>query len=103
MSDHVVVSNEVLGYIALVDEFFTEHGWESALLLQARRGITEALEAAVYLPDAEHIHVHRRADGTITAVPMEERCGWCGRVPNECRGGDSDYTPVWRDVEGGGA
>ncbi len=24
------------------------------------------------LPDAEHVHLHRQADGTYTAVPMRE-------------------------------
>jgi hypothetical protein len=35
-------------------------------------GIHQArIESVTVLPDAEHIHVHIRDDGTITAVPME--------------------------------
>ena len=39
------------------------------------------------LPDAEHIHVTRHPDGTITAVPMR-RCTW-GDLWVDCpTGGD---------------
>lgn len=47
----------------------------------------------VSLPDAEHIHVHRHPDGSITAVAME----WT-RIDLE----DPSNTR-WRDVEGGAA
>lgn len=39
-----------------------------AMLIDPDRGVVQSLD----LPDAEHIHVTRRPDGTLTAVPMEE-------------------------------
>ena len=61
------------------------------------------LAHVVDLPDAEHIHVHRHADGTITAVPMRQIKGDVWVQAPLTRGAIIQTAPVWRDVEGGGA
>lgn len=48
------------------------------------------------LPDAEHIHVTRHPDGTITAVAM--RRAFKNRTKSELWD-----TPLWVDAEGGAA
>lgn len=57
------------------------------------------------LPDAEHIHLHRRPDGTWTAVAMVDS-GWrgkwdaiLGRVLLPMVGAAVDYPlPLWADA-----
>ena len=67
---------------------------------------TPELDVVLDLPDAEHIHVTRLPDGTITAVPMQQArrrdhhggCvvdfGW----PCSC-----NAAPSWVDSPGGAA